>query len=267
MMNRCSKSHYILGLFISSSALLLLAISGSGLLRRFQYSKPQQPIMDRNGLQPDAQMSSKPLNTEHKAIQLRADEFSFNTRIEFPPSVLTDPDKYAESITQENNGALDIILISQSNGIRYLMQVSEMPSQSCKSDMARACQQGAAAPARGNVAEIQFTLPGSKLLPGSYPFGKGNSATLGDVMIFSRQLYSDPSHGKLGCAEWGKGTLIIKQAVYSLKGNLERLEASLSRECKRVSPFPPVVPQDHLTQVEIEEIKGYIYQADWSCQF
>jgi hypothetical protein len=44
-------------------------------------------------------------------------------------------------------------------------------------------------------------------MPGTYTFGEGGSTPIEDVMIYSRQLYSDPSHGKLGCQVWGGGVV------------------------------------------------------------
>jgi hypothetical protein len=186
--------------------------------------------------------------------------------VEFPSSVKTNSNKYAESITDHNNGAIDLTLINQGNTIKYIFHVSSIPQQQCQSNTIRACQQGAAAPARGNVAEVQITLPGSKLMPGNYTFGGGGSTPREEVIIYSRQLYSDPAHGKLGCQSWGRGALNIKRAVYNVNGKLEYLEASLFRVCNQTTPFPPTQPEDNLLQVEVENIEKYTYHASWRCQ-
>ena len=103
-------------------------------------------------------------------------------------------------------------------------------------------------------------------MPGTYTFGKGGSTPTEEIVIYSRQLYSDPSHGKLGCQAWGRGALNVKKAVYNANGNLEYLEASLVRVCEQTAPFPPTLPEDNLLQVESENIKKYTYHASWRCQ-
>lgn len=243
----------------------LLAVSKPFAQEKSQYPNKKHQMTYQEGFQSPAQISSKLSSNEHQIIHLYADEFHFESHVDFPSSVLTKPDKYAESITHDNNGALDITLLNQGNTIKYLFQVSSISKQQCESDTTRACQQGAAAPARGNVAEIQISLPGSKLMPGTYTFGKGGSIPIEDVTIYYRQLYSDPSHGKLGCQAWGVGTLNVKKAVYDVNGKLEYLEASLFRVCDRTAPFPPTRPEDNLSQVEVENIEKYTYQASWRC--
>ncbi len=149
--------------------------------------------------------------------------------------------------------------------MKYLFKVSSISKKQCQSNTTRACQQGAAAPARGNIADIQVALQGSELKPGIYTFGKGGATPIEDVMIYSRQLYSDPSHGKLGCHAWGAGELNVKRAVYNVNGKLEYLEVSLFRVCDRTAPFPPIRPEDNLLQVEVENIEKYTYYASLRC--
>lgn len=262
-MNRYLKYYCLFILCIAAFICTLLAASKPFAQEISHYQKDERKMTYQQGFPSNTQRSSKVSSNEERIIHLKADEFNFEANVDFPASVLTKPDKYAESITHDNKGALDITLINQGNTIKYLFQVSSIPKQQCQSDTTRACQQGAAAPARGNVAEIQIALQGSKLMPGTYTFGKGGATSIEDVMIDSRQLYSDPSHGKLGCQAWGAGALNIKKAVYNVNGNLEYLEASLFRVCDRTAPFPPTRPEDNLLQVEVENIEKYTYHASW----
>ncbi len=243
----------------------LLAVSRPFAHEKSQYTNSEYQMNHQQGILPSNPMNSKLSRPENQFIHLSAKDFHFDAHVDFPSSVRTKADKYAESISHNNNSALDVTLINQGNTIRYLFQVSSLPKQSCQSNTTRACQQGAAAPARGNVAEIQILLPGSQLMPGTYSFGKDGSTLREDVMIYSRQLYSDPSHGQLGCQAWGAGALNVKRADYNANGKLEYLEANLSRLCAQTAPFPPTRPEDNLPQVEVENIETYTYYASWRC--
>jgi hypothetical protein len=257
------KKYCFVIFFVTAFMFTLLAVSKPFAQEKSQYPNKERQMNHQEEFQSQGQISLKLSSNKNQIIYLYADEFNFESHVDFPSSVLTKPDKYAESITHDNNGALDMTLLNQGNTIKYLFQVSSIPKQQCESDTTRACQQGAAAPARGNVAEIQITLPESKLMPGTYTFGKGGLTLIEDVIIYFRQLYSDPSHGKLGCQAWGAGALNVKKAVYNVNGKLEYLEASLFRTCDRTAPFPPTRPEDNLLQVEVENIEKYTYHASW----
>jgi len=265
-MNNYFKIHGFFILCITAFIVTVLAASKPFAQEKYQYPNNERQMNYQQGFQSNTQISSKYSSNEHQIILLYAEEFNFAAHVEFPSSVMKNPDKYAESITDDNNGAIDITLINQGNTIKYLFQVSSLPKQQCQSDTTRACQQGAAAPARGNIAEFQIVLQGSKLRPGTYTIGEDGSTPIEDVMIYSRQLYSDPSHGKLGCQVWGAGAFNVKRAVYNVDGKLEYLDVSLSRVCDQTAPFPPTLPQDNLLQVEVENIEKYTYHASWRCQ-
>jgi hypothetical protein len=262
-MNNYFKKYGFFILCITAFIVTVLAASKPFAQEKSQYPNNERQMNAQQEFHDNAQISSTFSSNEHQIIRLYAEEFNFESHVEFPSSVRTNADKYAESITDDNNGAIDITVINQGNTIKYLFQVSSLPKQQCESDNTRACQQGAAAPARGNVAEFQITLPGSKLMPGTYSFGEAGSTPIEEVITYSRQLYSDPSHGKLGCQVWGAGALNVKRAVYDVNGKLEYLEASLFRVCDQTSPFPPTLPQDNLPQVEVENIGKYTYHASW----
>lgn len=267
--NRYSKKYDNIGFWVIFFLFTLLGVSSSFSQEKSQYINDKRQMNDKQEFQSNTQISSeissKILSNEHSIIRLYAEKFQFESQLNFPSSVMKKPDQYAESITSDNNGAFDITLINQGNTIKYLFQVSSIPKQQCQSDTTRACQQGTAAPARGNVAEIQITLQGSKLMPGTYTFGEGEATPKEEVITYSRQLYSDPSQGKLGCQAWGMGALNVKKADYNPNGKLEYLEASLFRLCAQTAPFPPTQPEDNLPQVEVENIEKYTYHASWRC--
>jgi len=225
-----------------------------------KYSMSHSPMSSSNEQPP----STAPSNYQ-PVTQLSAEEFYFETHVSFPTSVLTNPAQYTESINH-HNGALDITLSEQGNAVTYLIQISSFPTHLCESDSSRACQSGAA-PARGNIAEIQITRPGHELLPGTYSFRNGESTQSDDPVVYSRQLYSDPAHGRLGCQNWGIGTLNVIRADYDTKGRLEYLEANVVRDCNQTLPLPILPPQDAVLNVEVENIEKYTYQASWRCRF
>jgi hypothetical protein len=196
--------------------------------------------------------------------QLKADEFQFETRVDFPASIRTNPAQYAESLTH-TNGTLDLTLVHQRNTTNYIFQISSLPQPQCESDATRACQ-AQAAPAKGNVAEIQIALPAGQLQPGTYPFGDTRAIAANDAILYSRQLYSDPSHGQLGCQTWSRGVLHITRAIYDASGNLTDLAANLIRECHQTAPLPTLPPQDAALHVEVENIERYTYRASWWCR-
>jgi hypothetical protein len=264
-MNRYSNKYYIVFLFATVFIFTLLVVSKPFAQEKSQYPNNERQMNYQQGFQSNAQNSSSFSSNEHQIILLYAEEFDFESHVEFPSSVQTNPDKYAESITHSNNGAIDTTVINQGNTIKYLFQVSSIPKQPCESDTTRACQPGAVAPARGNVAEFQIALQGSKLIPGTYTLEEAGTTPREEVITYSRQLYSDPSHGKLGCKAWGAGTFNVKRADYNANGKLEYLEASLFRVCEQTAPFPPTRLEDNLPQVEVENIEKYTYHASWRC--
>lgn len=263
--NRYPIKNFLATSCIGTIILTLLAVSKPFAQEKYQYTSDERQMNHQQEIQPSNPINSKLSSHENWIIHLYAKDFHCDAHVDFPSSVRTKADKYAESISHDNNGALDVTLINEGNTIRYLFQVSSIPKQQCQSDTTRACQQGAAAPARGNVAEIQIALRGSKLMPGTYTFGKDGSTPREEVIIYSRQLYSDPSHGKLGCKAWGAGAFNVKRADYNANGKLEYLEANFFRVCDQTAPFPPTRPEDNLPQVEVENIEKYTYHASLRC--
>jgi hypothetical protein len=237
------------------TTITMLTVYAHLLLPRHQYLMSHQSGFSVDN--PASQLS----NNAQSAVHLSAQDFSFETRIVFPPGVQTQSNQYTEQITQEQ-GAFDIILLRQGNQTKYLIKISSTVPRRCVSESAKSCQQGAA-PARGNVAEIQITLPGGQLKPGSYPF-KGGTTPDEEVITYSRKLYSDPSHGQLGCQIWGGGTFKVKEAIYDQNGDLAYLDASLERACDRTTPFPPA--ETPSPQAQAESIESYTLHLTWQCR-
>ncbi|MBD2503727.1 hypothetical protein [Anabaena azotica] len=263
--NRYFKKHQLVIICFTACIVTLLAVSKPLAQEISQYLNEDVLMTNQSELPNNAQLYPFSSN-QNRVIHLYADEFDFQSHLEFPSSVKTNPVKYAESITQDNQGAIDIILINEGNTTKYLFKVTSIPKQQCTSDATSSCQpRTAIQPARGNVADIQVVLSGSKLLPGTYSFGKDQAIPVEDFMINSRQLYSDSSHGKLGCQTWGVGAIAVKKAIYNVNDKLEYLEVSLFRVCEETAPFPPTLSQDNVLQAEVENIKKYTYHASWRC--
>jgi len=217
--------------------------------------------------QPGSQAAEQPLSTppsyQYPIEQFKAEEFDVETRIDFPVPVSIDSEQYTEYITHDN-GVLELSLIDQGDTITYLFQVSSIVEHQCESDDTRACQ---AATAKGNIAEIQITLPQGQLVIGAYPLTEDISTQGNEAIVYSRQLYSDSSHGQLGCQMWSSGTLNVTSAVYDVNGKLEYLDANVIRECHQTTPLPSLPPQDALLQTEVKNIESYTYYASWRCHF
>ncbi|MEH2114031.1 hypothetical protein [Nostoc sp.] len=257
------KKHSLMIYWIAAFAIAFLVVL-EPLAQKTSSLQNKDYMSHQSGYRSNEQPLSKLSNYQHPLDQFSAEEFYFETRVDFPASVLTNPDKYTESITHKN-GNIDITLIDRGDTINYIFQVSSIPKHQCESDGTRACQAGTTS-ARGNIAEIQIALPGRKLTPGIYPFQEGVSTQGNDDIVYSRQLYSDPSHGKLGCQLWGAGTLNVTRAVYGASGKLEYLDANVNRDCNQTALFPPILPQDVLLHTEIENIESYTYHAVWRCR-
>jgi len=223
---------------------------------------PGSQTNDQINDQTNNRLASQSSSNQHPFVHLEAKEFYFETHVDFPSPVLKNPDQYTESITHDSDGVLDLTLIKQENSTKYLLQVSERSKQQCQSEMSLRCEREAV-PARGNVAEIQIVLSGNRLTPGTYTFGEDGAIPGEDVIVYSRQLYSDPSHGKLGCRVWGMGGLNITKAVYTVDGQLEYFDANLFRMCNQTAPFPTTLPEDNLPQVQGEGIEKYTFHTSW----
>lgn len=212
--------------------------------------------------QSSAQIAQRPMQPK-SVVHLQSPKFQFKSSVELPTSSATTTQRFKEDITQDN-GALDLIILRQNQDTQYSFKVSSLSRSPCQLTPPGACQQGGAQAARGNVADLQIVLRGSKLQPGVYPLGKVAS-TNDREFIISRQLYSEPSHGSLGCQQWGAGEFNVKQVLYDANGNITSLKATLTRACERT--VPAAAASGNLPDKANPQISRYTYRANWAAQF
>jgi len=264
-MRRNLKKYYVVVALAAALILMSSAIAKQLVQEQPQHSQNEYQMADQENAQFNHQSSLSSIKDDAPTVHLNAEEFAFQTRVVLPVETQTNLDQYTQLVTHNNGGAFDVMLTNRGDNTHYLLQVSSLPKETCQSDDTRACAADAA-PARGNVAEIQLTLPGTELKPGNYTLTVGGTTPRDEVITYSNQLYSDPSHGRLGCQLWGDGTLSIYAADYDLGGNLAYFEASLVRNCDQTSPFPPTNPGDNTRQANLANIETYVYHSAWRCR-
>mgnify|MGYP001274441280 CR=1 FL=1 len=270
-----NRSFWAYPLLFSCFAGMTVAAGLGGLAQAdSQQVAPSQPQIRAvqpafNAAQPFAaqlsdQIAQRPMQPK-SVVHLQSPKFQFKSSVELPTSSATTTQRYQEDITQDN-GALDLIILRQNQETQYSFKVSSLSRSPCQLTPPGACQQGGAQAARGNVADLQIVLRGSKLQPGVYQLGKGKVSSTNDrEFIISRQLYSEPSHGNLGCQQWGAGEFNVKQVLYDANGNLTSLRATLTRTCERT--VPAVAASSNLPGKASSQISRYTYRASWSAQF
>ncbi|OKH48030.1 hypothetical protein NIES30_11015 [Phormidium tenue NIES-30] len=199
---------------------------------------------------------------------LIGEAFDFSFAVNFAESIKTDPAIFSEELTDGPNTAVDVTLIDQGDSVNYVFKFSEILNQDCESTVERACGQSAAS-ARGNVAAVEILLPKGNLTPDTYPIAAAGQIapekliSADDIMLYSRQLYSDQSHGQLGCEVWGRGELKISEATYNSAGQLTFLVVNLTRLCQQTQPFPPTEPGDAVDDTNQEPIEAYEVNFAW----
>lgn len=140
-----------------------------------------------------------------------------------------------EEIRQERNGSLALTLLPQGQSTKVVLQISQGPATPCGPGVSPPCS--AAAPARGTVAELQWSFPSQRLKPGLYRLGRGGSTPETEVITHWRQLVLDPARSQRGCERWGEASLEVKQVTYGANGQLTFLAASLRRTCEPAVVF------------------------------
>jgi hypothetical protein len=113
----------------------------------------------------------------------------------------------------------------------------------------------------GNLADLTLDIKGTILKPGVYRFRSKQANAIQDLSIFSRELYSDPSHAQWGCARWGEASLTIKKVQYGSDRKIKGLETSLSQICAQTKDLPIQRPQDHKPDKRVEPVQTYTYYA------
>ena len=183
---------------------------------------------------------SEEARSQQQISYLQAKEFEFDIWIE-DLSKSSSKFKGANDIVRhDSDGFLDMMLIPQEGGLKVVLQISRNSGEPCKSQPDQACQQGGAAPARGNVAEIQWSLPTRHLKAGTYSLGKGGSTPQTEVITFWRNLASALPDRHTDCQRWGEATLNIQRADVKANGTLSLLEGTLTRVCEQSWSEPPL---------------------------
>lgn len=149
------------------------------------------------------------------------------------------------NIRSTRQGHLDLTLLPQPKGVKVILQISRTPPPEapCHLEHGRPCPPAGAAPARGNVAELQWSLPSERLTPGRYRLGTGGSTPETEVITVWHQLDSGTGERSATCARWEEATLEVKRAVHDANGRLTFLSATLRRRCE----------------------PGALFQASWWC--
>jgi hypothetical protein len=268
------KSPYLATIGIVIGASVLLPWSSPVAQERSPSLATQPPMTHPTNSQfsnPHPVETAKP---DAAIAHLRATDFQFTSRITTVADSSSNAslEHHSEVLTSAQAGALDLTLIPLGAMTKYLVQVSRMPQQSCLASDVQACGPsraalGTAAPARGTVAEIQIPLPTGNLQPGSYSFAAGGTTPRDEVITASPQLYSDPTHGQLGCQVWGGGTFEVKNVNYHADGTLALLDARLMRDCDQTIALPTSAPGTTPMTIKMNSIEQYTYQIEFSARF
>lgn len=192
-----------------------------------------------------------------------AKEFQFQIWAEnpaLPPSKQIWP---KEVIQHDQSGSLDLMLIPQGEGIKFVMQISQNHQEDCMTQAGRPCSLRGAAPARGNVAELQWCLPTHHLKPGIYQLGRGGSTPQTEVITHWPNFAANSSLGHPGCQRWGEATLLIKRADVDENGKLATLDGSFTRVCEQSLNDSSSTSVEHLGQTQTRSPSSYVIHASW----
>lgn len=201
--------------------------------------------------------------SQQQVSYLLAKEFQFEIWDEYPAVSQSKRKRSIEVIRHDQNGSLDLMLIPQGVGIKVVMQISQSLRENCRPQPDQACAQQGAAPARGNVAELQWSLPSHLLKPGIYRLGKGGSTPQTEVITHWRRLASDLPEGQPGCPRWGEATLRIQRADVDASGKLALLQGTLTRVCEQSLSDPPSTRVEQLGQRKTVSPGRYVLHASW----
>ena len=201
--------------------------------------------------------------SQQQVSYLHAKEFDFEIWVENPAKSALDLVVSKQVIRHDSNGSLDLMLIPQGVGAKVVLQISLNPRETCKPQPHEACPQGVAAPARGNVAELQWSLPTRQFKPGIYRLRKGGSTPQTEVITLWRRLVTDPPDGHPGCKRWGEATMTIQRADINTSGKLDFLEGTLTRICEQTLSETTKSQVEQLVQGTSLDSGGFILYANW----
>ena len=192
-----------------------------------------------------------------------AKEFQFKIWAENPALSRTKQIWAREVIQHDQRGSLDLMVIPQGKGIKVVMQISHNNQVDCMTQAGSSCSQRGAAPARGNVAELQWSVPTDRLKPGTHHLGRGGSTPETEVISHWPNFAANSSQGHPGCQRWGEATLMIKRADVDANGKLAALNATFTRVCEHSFNDSSLTSAEQLGQTKTESPSSYVIHASW----
>lgn len=192
-----------------------------------------------------------------------AKEFQFQIWAESPALSRAKHIWPKEIIQHDQKGSLDLMLIPQGEGIKVVMQISHNNQVDCITQSDSSCSLRGAAPARGNVAELQWSVPTHRLKPGIYHLGRGGSTPQTEVISHWPNFAADTSQGHPGCRRWGEATLNIKRADVDVNGKLATLDGTFTRVCEQSLNDLSLTNEEQLGQTKTEFSSSYVIHASW----
>lgn len=168
-----------------------------------------------------------------------------------------------EVIQYTQGGSFDLMLIPQGEGIKVVMQISQNHQEDCTAQGGRPCSQRGAAPARGNVAELQWSLPTHRLKPGTYHLGRGGSTPETEVITHLPNFAANSSQGHSGCQRWGEAILMIKRADVDANGKLATFDGTFTRICEQSLSDSSSTSAKQPGQTKSGSLSSYVIHASW----
>jgi hypothetical protein len=218
----------------------------------------------------DKKMKTQPMVSQFDDSEVRqevsyfiAKEFQFQIWAENPALARAKQILLKEVIQHDQKGSLDLMLIPQGEGIKVVMQISHSNQVDCMTQAGSSCSQRVAAPARGNVAELQWSVPTHRLKPGIYHLGRSGSTPQTEVISHWLNFAANSSQGHPGCQRWGEATLNIKRADVDANGKLATLDGTFTRICEQSLNDLSLTNAEHLGQTKTEPPSSYVIHASW----
>ena len=218
----------------------------------------------------DDKMSAQPIVNQFDDSAARqevsyftAKEFQFKIWAESPALSQTKQIWAREVIQHDQRGSLDLMVIPQGKGIKVVMQISHNNQVDCMTQAGSSCSQRGAAPARGNVAELQWSVPTHRLKPGMCHLGRGRSTPETEVISHWPNFAANSSQGHPGCQRWGGATLMIKRADVDANGKLAALDGTFTRVCEQSLNDSSLTSAEQLGQTKTESPSSYVIHASW----
>lgn len=248
-----------------------IAFARSLLLATFAALLPKSAISKcTHHCNPDDKMSAQPMvaqfddsATRQEVSYFTAKEFRFKIWGENLALSRAKQIWAREVIQHDQGGALDLMLVPQGKGLKVVMQISHNNQVDCMIQAGSSCSQRGAAPARGNVAELQWSVPTHRLEAGEYHLGRSGSMPQTEVISHWPNFAANFSQGHPGCQRWGEATLMIKRADVDENGKLVTLDGTFTRVCEHSLNASSLTSAEQLGQTKTESPSSYVIHASW----